>query len=123
MLRSACIQHKQGETFNTFLEQVATKYEDDKLRADLWKRVLDAEITLISKTDLPSIDLTQHAADEWLKKHTLDPQVCHVVVAATLCHQNCGQVVFQLCALIKRTCHSDSSCVLTGSGTSGCPCG
>lgn len=120
MLRSACIQHKQGETFNTFLEQVATKYEDDKLRADFWKRILDAEISLISKTDLPSIDLTQHAADEWLKKHTPDPQVCHVVVAAALCSQSCLQVSFQKGCV---RCHSDSSCVLTGSGTSGCPYG
>lgn len=86
MLRAACIEHKQGGTFNTFLEQVASKYENDKLRADFWTRITDSKVSLISKTEVADVDVTEQAADEWLKKRTLSSKVCYQQPCMHLAH-------------------------------------
>lgn len=73
-LRDACIQHQKGTAFNTFLEQMASKYEHDRLRADFWKRVMAAKISLISHDELADT-VTKQESEAFLQQHTPGQQV------------------------------------------------
>lgn len=74
-LREACIQHKKGQAFNTFLEQMASKYEHDRLRADFWKRVMEAKISLISNDELADMGVSRQESEAFMKQHTPGQQV------------------------------------------------
>ena len=75
MLRIACTENSKGQSFNAFLEQMAARYEHDKLRADLWARVTDTQVSLVSQDEASDVDVTKQASEEWLKKHTPGPKV------------------------------------------------
>lgn len=74
-LREACIEHKKGTAFNTFLEQMASKYEHDRLRADFWKRVMEAKISLISNDELADVGVSRQESEAFVKQHTPGQQV------------------------------------------------
>ncbi|KAL3159758.1 ATP-dependent DNA helicase II subunit 2 [Trebouxia sp. C0009 RCD-2024] len=69
-LREACIEHKKGTVFNMFLEQMASKYEHDQLRADFWKRVMEAKISLISDDELADVGVSRQESEAFVKQHT-----------------------------------------------------
>ena len=78
-LREACIEHKKGVAFNTFLEQMATKYEHDRLRADFWKRVMEAKISLMNSDELADMQTSKQESEAFLQRHTSGHQVhCRV---------------------------------------------
>ena len=62
---------------------MAAKYEHDRLRADFWRRVAEAKITLISSNDLSDTETTKEQADAFLQQHTPGQQV------AAFCLQCC----------------------------------
>ncbi|KAL0036571.1 hypothetical protein WJX79_000925 [Trebouxia sp. C0005] len=68
--REACIEHSQGQAFNTFLEQMAAKYEHDRLRADFWRRITDAKITLVSTDESSAVETTRDQSEAFLQQHT-----------------------------------------------------
>jgi hypothetical protein len=74
-LREACIEHSQGQAFNTFLEQMAAKYEHDRLRADFWRRITDAKITLVSTDESSAVETTHDQSEAFLQQHTPTQQV------------------------------------------------
>lgn len=74
-LREACIEHKKGTVFNMFLEQMASKYEHDQLRADFWKRVMEAKISLISDDELADVGVSRQESEAFVKQHTPGQQV------------------------------------------------
>ncbi len=74
-LREACIEHSQGQAFNTFLEQMAAKYEHDRLRADFWRRITDAKITLVSADESSAVKTTHDQSEAFLQQHTPTQQV------------------------------------------------
>lgn len=74
-LRRACIEHKKGKAFNTFLEQLASKYEHDRLRADFWKRVMEANISLIHNDEQADIEVSKQESEAFARQHTLSQQV------------------------------------------------
>ena len=87
-LRKACIEHKKGKVFNVFLEQMASKYEHDRLRADFWKRVMEAKISLISNDELADVEVSKEESQAFVKQHTPSQQVqAWIAVAALGKHQ------------------------------------
>lgn len=76
VLRRACIEHKKGKAFNLFLEQLASKYEHDRLRADFWKRVMEAKVSLISNDEQADIEVSKQESEAFAKQHTPSQQVC-----------------------------------------------
>lgn len=75
VFRAACVEHAKGQIFNRFLEQMAAKYEHDKLRADFWARMTDSRISLISDDEVADTGISKQTADDWLKQHTPGPKV------------------------------------------------
>ena len=85
-LREACIAHKAGAAFNTYLEQMAAKYEHDRLRADFWKHVMDAKISLISADELAEVGTSKQEAEAFLLQHTPGQQVLDLVCVYIVLH-------------------------------------
>ena len=74
-LREACIQHSKGQAFNSFLEEMAAKYEHDRLRADFWRRIMDDKISLLSSDEVADIETTKQESEAFLQQHMLGQQV------------------------------------------------
>ncbi len=74
-LRGACVLHRKGQAFNTFLEQMAAKYEHDRLRSDSWRSIMDAKISLINNVELSDMETTKEESEAFLQQHTPSQQV------------------------------------------------
>ncbi|KAK9814489.1 hypothetical protein WJX72_006674 [[Myrmecia] bisecta] len=68
-LREACIQHGQPKAFNDFLHKLAADYEHSRLRADFWKRVHTAGVTLISEDEAAGAGVSKSEALDFLRQH------------------------------------------------------
>ena len=122
-LRKACIEHNQGKAFNTFLEQMASKYEHDRLRADFWKRVMEAKISLISNDELADVEISKQEAEAFVKQHTPSQQVQAWIAVTALSK---GQILHGLkCLATGHVCVTVFKCQHcaggdTRSGANGC---
>lgn len=54
---------------------MAAKYEHDRLRADFWKRVTEAKISLISSDELADMPTSKQESEAFLQQHTPGQQV------------------------------------------------
>ena len=54
---------------------MAAKYEHDRLRADFWRRVTDAKITLVSTDESSAVETTHDQSVAFLQQHTPTQQV------------------------------------------------
>lgn len=54
---------------------MATKYEHDRLRADFWKRVTDAKISLVSTDEASDVETTTEQSEAFLQQHMPTQQV------------------------------------------------
>ena len=81
-LRGACVEHNKGQVFNTFLEQMASKYEQDQLRADFWRKVTDDQISLVSSDEASDVQTSNQQSEDFLISHTHQQQVMIVFTLA-----------------------------------------
>ena len=70
---------------------MATKYEHDRLRADFWKRVTDAKISLVSTDEASDVETTTEQSEAFLQQHMPTEQVLVLQELAYCfaCHTEC----------------------------------
>jgi len=54
---------------------MAAKYEHDRLRADFWRKITDAKITLVCTDESSAVETTSDQAEAFLQHHTPTQQV------------------------------------------------
>ena len=102
---------------------MASKYEHDRLRADFWKRVMEAKISLISNDELADVEISKQEAEAFVKQHTPSQQVQAWIAVTALSK---GQILHGLkCLATGHVCVTVFKCQHcaggdTRSGANGC---
>ena len=60
-MRAAAEEHARGQTFNTFLAELAGKYEHDRQHRNLWQFIIRERVMLIGNVE---------EAESFFKEHS-----------------------------------------------------
>ena len=75
-IRGTSKQLQKSNFFNSFLEELAAKYEHSETQAGFWTMLMAERVTLISAAEAED-GVPEEQAQDFLKQHTPGLQVCN----------------------------------------------